>query len=220
MCPQPIQAQTELQKIQLALDERIGEADTLLTIIDDHSKLAELDVKETMAALRRTIDEHERSTLEKISTWRAEEKKQLDDYKNDARQHLRECDLQKAKLEMLMLMKDGSKTVRSIDEFDDDIRRSNETMRAMQMPRRSYHFVQGLRQLQSIQVQIARCGRYIRCSNQELERRIVDSDGQELLDVDDMKLTPLDMEVVTSAVRYNRVRSNGSPFSTNVLCRR
>ena len=199
------------------MDDRIGQADTLLTIIDDHSKAAELDVKESMVALRRAIDEHERSTLEQISASRAQEKKQLDDYKGEARRQLRECDLQKAKLEMLMLMKDGSRTVRSIGDFDEDIRRSNEAVQAMQMPKRTYHYVQGLGQLKSIQEQIARCGRYIRCSNRELERRIVDSDGQELLNVDDMNLTPSDMEVVASAVRYNRVRSRESSSFTNSL---
>ena len=204
--------------IQLALDDRIGQADTLLNVIDDHSKAAELDVKETMAVLRRAIDEHERVTLEQISVLRAQEKKQLDDYKDEARRCLRECDLQKAKLEMLMLMKDGTKTVRSIDDFDDDIRRSNDAVQAMQLPRRTYHYLQGLGQLKSIEEQIARCGRYIRCSNRELERRIVDSDGQELLNVDDMNLTPSDMEAVANAVRYNRVRSSACPSHTNSLC--
>ena len=48
--------------IQLALDDRIGQADTLLNVIDDHSKAAELDVREAMAVLRRAIDDFDKAT--------------------------------------------------------------------------------------------------------------------------------------------------------------
>ena len=97
-----------MQTIRAAVEQRIARANELIIVVDDQGAAAETEVKTSMAALCRVIDEHERSTLQQITTKRTQEKKELDDYKGALEGYLQYCDLQKAKLAKLTT--DGTKT--------------------------------------------------------------------------------------------------------------
>ena len=196
----------DLQTIRAKLKDRIAAANTLIVVTGNHSTAAETQVKQSMEALRRIIDEHERSTLLQISTLRAQEKNELDNYKDALERHLQECDLQMAKLTILAT--DGTKLMRSKADFEASIRRSNDASKEMQIPRRKYHHIHGIDQLEMLNEQIAQYGLYARCHNPELEKRIIDSQGQNQLQLNGMNLTPADMKVVVTAVRSDKV-SNG-----------
>ena len=196
----------DLQTIRATLNEQIATANVLIVITGDHSTAAETQVKESMAALRRVIDEHERSTLLQISTIRTQEESELDDYKGALERHLQQCDSQMAKLTSLTT--DGTKLMQSKVDFEVYIKRSNDALGGMQIPRRKYHHIQGIDQLEILKKQILPYSRYVKCSNPELEKGIVDSQGQKHLKLNGMGLTPADMEAVAPAVRSNKV-SNG-----------
>ena len=63
-------------------------------------------------------------------------------------------------------------------DFEVYMERSNDALKEMQIPRRQYHYIQGIDQLEILKTQIVQCGRYVRCSNPELEICIVNSQGQ------------------------------------------
>lgn len=74
------------------LRKRFTRANALAVALDRHKTAAEKDVGRAMAALRLMIDEHEKSTLQKISALRIEEMKRLKDYKTELKSHSVECD--------------------------------------------------------------------------------------------------------------------------------
>ena len=156
-----------------------------------------------MAALRRVIDEHERSMLQQISAKRTQEKRELEDYKGALARILRECDFQKAGLSILTT--DGTKLMQAKADFEVHVKNTNKALQTMQIPRRQYHHIQGIDQLEILKRQIAQCVRYVRCSNPELERRIVNSQGQNYLELQAVCSTSADMEAVAHAVRSNKV---------------
>ena len=100
------------------------------------------------------------------------------------RLHLQECDLLKAKLEMLVSVRDETRLVRSKAEFSRTILATDQTLQAVQIPRRDYHHIQGVDQMQALLQSIAQCARYEPHSNPELEELIVDSNGNDTLNLD------------------------------------
>ena len=182
-----------------------------MVAIDEQSTMAETGVKTSMAALRREIDQHETSILQQISILRNQEKQKMNDYKGALEEHSQEYHVQKAKLENLRT--DGTQLMQSKEASEISIQRSNETLKAMQIPRLEYHHVQGIDQLQSLKEQIAQCGRYVKYSNPKLERLILNRTVQHEIRLDDMGLTRADMEIVADAIRSMEVTNSDCCFA-------
>ena len=180
-------------------------------IVDDLGAAAETEVKTSMTAFRRVINEHERSTLLQISAKRTQEKKELNDYKGVLERHLQEYDLQKAKLATLIT--DRTKLMQAKADFEVHVKRINQTLEVTQIPRRQYHHIQGIDQLEILKKQLVQCVHYVRCSDPEVERRMVDSQGENELKLDGMYLNPSDMRMVLDAVRSDKVSNSDLYFT-------
>ena len=179
-----------------------------MRIIDDHREAVETAVEASMAALRLAIDRQETSIRQQIYAAQTDEIKRLEDYKGGVKRQSDDCDLLRAKLEMLVLMKGDAKLLRSKEEFQDVIKRSNEILQTSQMPGRTSRHLHGFEQLEALKTGIAQCGRYARCDNPELEKRIVDINEKRELNLDGIKISPADMKIVVHVLRCNPVRSH------------
>ena len=180
-------------------------ADALIDSISFDSAVARKAVLNAMAALRQWIDEHGRATLDQISSLEVQEKKALEDYKVPLRLRLQECDMLKAKLDMLLLMKDETKLVRSKAQFESAILDNDQTLQGIQAPRRAYYHVQGVDQTQAAREYIVRCARYERYINPELEKRIVDNNGNDTLNLDGNCRNPGDMRILVDILGQSTV---------------
>jgi hypothetical protein len=159
-------------------------ADALIESIGYDSAVARRELTMFMAALRQQIDKHGRATLDLISSVEAQQKKSLEDYKVPLRLRLQECDLLKAKLEMLVSVRDETRLVRSKAQFERAIRETDQTLQDVQVPRRVYHHIQGVEQMQAIEQSIAQCAQYKEYRNSELQEFIVNSNGNDTLNLD------------------------------------
>ena len=169
-----------------------------------------------MAALRLMIDEHEKSTLQQIAALRTEESSRLKDYKAELKWQSIQCDQQKDKLAKLTT--DGIDLMQSEAAFKVSMQEITRALEEMQIPRRNYHHIQGIDQMEMVREQITQCGRYVKYSNLKLEQRIAVSDGQSKLELEDVRLTVADMGIVAHAVQSNQV-SNSASGRTTALSR-
>ena len=201
----PFKIESGLERIRSTLNTRMVSANALIESIGYDSAVARKELTKSMLALRQLIDEHGRATLDLISSLEAQEKKALEDYKVPIRLRLQECQVQKAKLEIILSIRDETRLVRSRAQFECAILESDQTLQDLQVPRRAYYHIQGVDQAQGLRESIVQCARYERYSNPELEKIIVDSNGSDVLNLDGKCRNHGDMKMVVDILGQSTV---------------
>ena len=139
----------------------------------------------------------------------------MEDYQCSLKQHLDECDVRKATLEMLLMKKDGTTLMRSKVDFEDRVCQVNQALQGMQMPTSSYPQIEGLDQLPKLISGINECLRCVRYTNPELEERIHSSYSKDVLNLRNIKLTSFDVAIIADVLRRSEVSySNASSSLT------
>jgi hypothetical protein len=162
-----------------------------------------------MTSLRKIIDEHEKAMLQQILTIEKEQKKQLEDYKIPLKNDMQNLNIQKTTLEMLLSSKNHTKLLQTKQGFDNYVKKTNETLKSLQMPTRTEYFLEGLDQFQTIKEKIIQCGRYVEVPpyhNSQLETIIADNRTNQKLDLNYRSLTDSDMKIVANLLQQSTVR--------------
>ncbi|CAF5026505.1 unnamed protein product, partial [Rotaria sp. Silwood1] len=159
---------------------------------------------ETMAEIRRVMDDHEKNILQNIFYTEKEQKKRIEDYKIPLTNELQRLNMQKVSFEMLSSMRNRTKLLEAKERFDDYVNKTNEKLKSLQMPPVTDYFLEGVDQLQSVKEKILQCGEYVEISryhNPQLEKFISENGTKQELDLKLRNLTDSDMIFVADMLR-------------------
>ncbi|CAF1054365.1 unnamed protein product [Adineta steineri] len=170
--------------------------------IDSNIKM----VKKTMSLLRQMIDDRENTIVQEIIDIETKQKKEIENCKTPLRNQLQFLSLRKATLDMLLITKDHTKLLKAKKEFDDYLKKTNETLQSLQIPTRVIYHSQGLNQLQQLKEEILQHGQYVKYNNPELEKLIKDIGTNQALDLGNKQLICHDMTIVADVLRKTTVR--------------
>ncbi|CAF1007132.1 unnamed protein product [Rotaria sordida] len=206
-----IKINIDLQSIESSLKYKINQAEILLNAIDNNSKLSRQKMTETMAEMRRIIDEHEKDMLQKILNTEKEQKKRLENYKMPLMNELQRLNIRKVSFAMLSSIRNHTKLLEAKQGFDDYVNETNETLKSLQTPTVTEYFLEGINKFPSLKEKILQCGRYVEVPlyrNLQLEEFITDNRRNQELDLKFRDLTDSDMMIVADVLRQNTVQKH------------
>ncbi|CAF4606786.1 unnamed protein product [Rotaria sp. Silwood2] len=204
-----IKINTDFQSIQSSLNYKINQTEILLNRIDDNGKSSRQKMTETIAEMRRIIDEHEKDMLQKIFNIEKEQRKQLEDYKKPLTKELQHLNIHKVSFEMLSSIKNHTKLLEAKQGFDNYVNETNEKLKLLPMPTVTEYFLEGINKFPSLKQNILQCGRYIEVPpyhNLQLEELITDNRKKPEFDLKLRSLTDSDMKIVVDMLRKNTVQ--------------
>ncbi|CAF4180745.1 unnamed protein product [Adineta steineri] len=163
-------------------------------------------VKETMSLLRQMIDDREKTIVQEIINVETKQRKQIENCKIPLGNQLQFLNLRKAILDMHLIIKDHTTLLKAKEEFDDYLKKTNETLESLQIPTRIIYHSQGLKQLQQLKEEILVHGQYVEYNNPELQKLMMDNGTNEKLDLENKQLIDHDMTIVADVLRKTKVR--------------
>jgi hypothetical protein len=149
--------------------------------------------------------------IERILTIETNQKQLIEEIKTTLRNEMQSLNLRKAMLEVLFASTDHTKLLKAKQGFDDYIKKTNETLKELQIPTRIDYRLEGLDQLEDLKKKILQCGQCVEYSNSELGKFINSLETNRQLDLNGKKLIDQDMKIVADALRKTTVRKSIPP---------
>jgi hypothetical protein len=167
-----------------------------------------LQIAEVIGSLREIIDQHEIAMTQQVLTVQKDQRKQFEDYKTLLTCELQSLNTQKVTLEVLLSSKNQTTLLQSSKRFVEYMDKTSRTLKSLSIPTRTEYCLEGIDELQILGRRISECGKYIEAPphrNPELEKIIANNRTKQEFNLNDKKLTDLDMMIVANLLRSSTV---------------